>query len=720
MNANESKRASDGSGRRERLRETSTTGKEKGPSELKTWFLPVTSCRDCEVRNAQMAAVKLNEVVWGLWDPLVSLRFVVAFDRGRLCMGWAAASENGRRAKRLLVDIRSASMALTPWVGFADLTLRRPWRLQRPPATTFSVRESQAGLMTRESLAARVAASTSETWQLVVELVAPPQRAAATSSGHFEVTPLLADPVESEQVDAGLGTVTLHATAATGLTVGLIEADGTSSHQLVADPQLNPLPRAIPDVLLAHLLMAPARSGELLPKQPEIPAAALLDQVDAAATPHSLWLGASGQGKTTAVAAMGARGLANGRTVIAVDVHDGDLLHRLRGEAQRLGRPFLFIDLSGSGDGPTPALPLAEPPPGVSTEQHVDDVLAILQHDVWAKMPADYFGPVGLSVSRTSTSLAANDPDRRFGYSQLRRLLDPSEREFRSALLRRIDNQDLERAVVREILPMVTSKDADNAAVWMASKFDPFTVEAVRNVVESYEHRIPVEEAVARGWSLFLHAPSSFLGDQGARLIVALFLHRVWGAVRRSTSPPPVMWLLDEWQKYASSLITYLLAESRKFGSRVILANQNLAQLDQPLRESVLSNTGAVGCFRLGPADAAVVDELFPTILKFQMQTLAPHRVALTTFNADLVAQGPAPLPPPSQPALPWGEALMNFWGGPEPALPIRASQMPRGQAPRPDSPGRRGPDGTAGPAPRSQSVADLVELIQTAMDRHP
>ena len=145
--------------------------------------------------------------------------------------------------------------------------------------------------------------------------------------------------------------------------------------------------------------------------------------------------------------------------------------------------------------------------------------------------------------------------------------------------------------------------------------------------------------------------------------------------------------LLDEWQKYSSRLTGTMLAKSRKFNMRLILANQNFSQLEYRLRDSVLSNTGAVGCFRLGPADAVLIDGLFPTISVRTLQTLPPHTVALTTFDVDAVSSGPVPLKVPSDEPRAWAEQLKQFWGGAEPphARPARGQAgMP---GPRPDQP---------------------------------
>jgi hypothetical protein len=220
----------------------------------------------------------------------------------------------------------------------------------------------------------------------------------------------------------------------------------------------------------------------------------------------------------------------------------------------------------------------------------------------------------------------------------LARLIDPGEETFRRSVLTRVADEDLTRAVLSEIMPMVTSRQPDNAAVWISSKFGPLATPATRAILEGHTNRVPVEEAICRGWSLFVHAPAAGLGEDASRILVAALLHRVWGAMRRTPDMAPVTLILHEWQKYASHFTCVLLAEARKYGGRLVMANQNLAQLLSPVRETFLSNIGALAAYRVGPADASLLDGIFPTISTRTMQTLPRHTLALSTFDSDLVA----------------------------------------------------------------------------------
>jgi leucyl-tRNA synthetase len=61
-----------------------------------------------------------------------------------------------------------------------------------------------------------------------------------------------------------------------------------------------------------------------------------------------------------------------------------------------------------------------------------------------------------------------------------------------------------------------------------------------------------------------------------------------------------------------------------------------------------LGNSGSVLCFRVGPADAALLDGLFPTVPRHRLQTLPPHTFAVTFGDRDLITPAPPPLEGPA------------------------------------------------------------------------
>lgn len=96
-----------------------------------------------------------------------------------------------------------------------------------------------------------------------------------------------------------------------------------------------------------------------------------------------------------------------------------------------------------------------------------------------------------------------------------------------------------------------------------------------------------------------------------------------------------------------------MLAEIRKFGVRMILANQSLSQLPPRVRGVALANVGTLVTFATGGPDAELLDPLFPTITSGVLQRLGRYNAAVTTRGRDLVVATPPPLPRPDVPRTP-------------------------------------------------------------------
>jgi DNA helicase HerA-like ATPase len=84
---------------------------------------------------------------------------------------------------------------------------------------------------------------------------------------------------------------------------------------------------------------------------------------------------------------------------------------------------------------------------------------------------------------------------------------------------------------------------------------------------------------------------------------------------------------MDEFQTFTTLALANMLAELRKYGLGLVLANQYLDQLDPEIRTAILGNAGTLIVFRVGAVDAAkLVKELRPDLEPYEL-TLLPNRV---------------------------------------------------------------------------------------------
>jgi hypothetical protein len=123
------------------------------------------------------------------------------------------------------------------------------------------------------------------------------------------------------------------------------------------------------------------------------------------------------------------------------------------------------------------------------------------------------------------------------------------------------------------------------------------------------------------------------VGDDHARLLGALILSQFqWAAMRRAALPhaarTPFYLYIDEFQSFATEALTSILAEARKYGLSLILAHQYLDQLTDEIRQSVFGNAGNLIAFRVGQADARILeDELGGDVKMGNLVSLGKHEI---------------------------------------------------------------------------------------------
>lgn len=116
-------------------------------------------------------------------------------------------------------------------------------------------------------------------------------------------------------------------------------------------------------------------------------------------------------------------------------------------------------------------------------------------------------------------------------------------------------------------------------------------------------------------------------------------------AYARASAPigkrPPFTLYVDEFPRFVTPSFAELLAESRKFGLGLVLANQQLAQLDPVLRGALLGNAGTLVAFRLSAEDAIALEpEFAPELGAEDLARLGRHEIALK-LSVDGVTSAP-------------------------------------------------------------------------------
>src|SRR5206468_2658980 len=106
------------------------------------------------------------------------------------------------------------------------------------------------------------------------------------------------------------------------------------------------------------------------------------------------------------------------------------------------------------------------------------------------------------------------------------------------------------------------------------------------------------------------------IGEDVAALLGAMLVSRMGLAALSRTDTPEAnrrdfYVYLDEFQSFTTLSVANMLSELRKYRVGLILAHQYLSQLDLQVRDAILGNVGTMIAFRLGLADAEILENEF-------------------------------------------------------------------------------------------------------------
>ena len=355
---------------------------------------------------------------------------------------------------------------------------------------------------------------------------------------------------------------------------------------------------------------------------------------------HAAVFGASGAGKSWFLAETAAREIRAGRPVVALDLHGDlgpELLARLTLDQ---ASTVLCVDLA---DGPVPGVAALSPlAPAPRAAAHLVAALKRLSPDgnetYW-----------GFRLERVLDAFARLALESGGSLLELQALLTDAGRRDEARLATR--DPDLAR-FLDEIAPIVR-RTPD--FLWGASARlgKVVSVPSLAELLAPTDAGLPVEQLLAAGRSLVVRVPFALFGPEVASFAGTLALARVYlgtAATRTATGGRPVLLVLDEVQGLSPRLVAEMLAESRKFGFRLVVATQFPDRLAPELRAAVAGTVRDVVAFRVPRSSAAAVGGFLgmsPPEAERSLADLAPgHAYARTPDEAELRSVPPCPPAP--------------------------------------------------------------------------
>lgn len=157
----------------------------------------------------------------------------------------------------------------------------------------------------------------------------------------------------------------------------------------------------------------------------------------------------------------------------------------------------------------------------------------------------------------------------------------------------------------------------------------------LRNILGQVRSTFSIADIMNDGGIFVANLAKGLMGQDASNLLGSLLLgdFQLAAYARVDQLPDkrrPFLLVVDEFPSFATDALGEMLVEARKFKLGIILAHQNLAQIDEPLRRAVLGNTGTTVVFRVGPEDAEQIARLFSPVLTAEDLTrLAKYQIGV-------------------------------------------------------------------------------------------
>ncbi len=326
---------------------------------------------------------------------------------------------------------------------------------------------------------------------------------------------------------------------------------------------------------------------------------------------HLYIIGATGTGKSTLMRSLIGQDMMAGEAIIMIDPH-GDLSREVEAMVPPSRRSdVLFADASDvDGRFSISLLPSSKAPDAV--ERSADNLVRLFTEVLYSDV-TNAFGPVFEQYFRNALLLllAAGPTERTL--ASLPRIFE--DKAFRDLLLGNCGD----RAATSFWRETATKANGEmslaNVTPYITSKLTRLVgTSQARRIFRGEGHGIDFAEVMNAGKILILRCPKGDLGEGLTALAMAACLIQIQEAAMAragSADRRKVRLYIDEFQGARGQSLSTLLAEGRKFGVSLTLANQSLAQIDgtrdKSLGAAILANVANLIVFRVGAPDAQLL-----------------------------------------------------------------------------------------------------------------
>jgi hypothetical protein len=142
----------------------------------------------------------------------------------------------------------------------------------------------------------------------------------------------------------------------------------------------------------------------------------------------------------------------------------------------------------------------------------------------------------------------------------------------------------------------------------------------VRHILGQVKSKVKIPFIMDNGRLFIANLSKGNLGHEKANLLGSLIVTQFQlAAMSRSNRPEherrDFYLFIDEFQNFSTDAFASILAEARKYRLSLTLSHQYIDQLPLPIRQAVFGNVGTLIAFRVGYADAEIMEKEFGKII---------------------------------------------------------------------------------------------------------
>jgi hypothetical protein len=190
------------------------------------------------------------------------------------------------------------------------------------------------------------------------------------------------------------------------------------------------------------------------------------------------------------------------------------------------------------------------------------------------------------------------------------------DEKYRAGVVRQI-NDPFIRAFWQEEYEGYDPRFQREAIAPIQNKLGQFLLNpVVRNILGQVKTKVSIPFLMDHERLFIANLSKGRLGQDKANLLGSLLVTQFQlAAMARSDRPeakrPDMHLFIDEFQNFSTDAFASLLAEARKYRLCLTLSHQYIDQLSLPVRQAVFGNVGTLIAFRVGYADAEILQKEF-------------------------------------------------------------------------------------------------------------